>query len=324
MKKKQDPYHKLLEFSKTISLQHSILSLLQWDQETYMPQKSLDFRALQTTFLSEQIHKQKIGKKFSKLLGSLVDIQTGKLQSPNFTNAQQAAIREWRREYLISTKLPSSFVKKFSNLTTIAGSVWCEAKTKNDFSLFQPYLKKIVQLSRKKADLLGYSHHPYNALLDLFEPEMTVDQLDVLFANLKTSLINLIQRIKHKSPRTCQILYEGNFDPQLQKNLGEQLLLAMGFSPDTSRLDLTSHPFCLSLHPSDIRMTTRIDKNNLFSNIFSVLHEGGHGLYGKGLPSHFYGSPLAESISLGIDESQSRWWETRIGHSQGFCRYLLP
>lgn len=319
----KNPYAKLHALSRNIAALHAVEQLLDWDQETYMPSEAIAVRSLQIELCASLTHKQKTSPTFAKTLAQLVDIDSGEIRAKELSSPQRAAVREWRRDYLKMVKLPSSFVKSVAKTASTAIHAWAEAKEKSSFRLFAPHLEKIVTLSRKKAEHLGYKEHPYDALLDFYEPEMTVSYLDPLFSRLKTTLTKLVQEIRTK-PAISQECLKGEFAPEKQLAFSHQLLRAMGFDPKSSRLDLSNHPFCSGVHPKDIRMTTRIYPSNLMSNIFSTMHEGGHGLYSMNFQPEEFGSPLARSISLGVDESQSRWWETRIGRSLPFWRHFFP
>ncbi len=316
-------YSKLHGLSKQAALLSSLHGLLDWDQETYMPKGAIEVRAQEIELVASLIHKQKTSASFAKALGKLIDIPSGEIIGKELSQRQCAALREWRRDYIKTVKLPASFVKTFAKTTSTAIHAWAKAKEHNDFRAFEPHLDKIVTLCRKKADILGYKEHPYDALLDLYEPEMRSSHLTPLFGRLKIALTDLLKRIESTPPISKECL-SGHFAAEKQMRFGHLLLKAMGFDESTSRLDLTVHPFCAGLHPNDTRMTTRIHPDDLLSNIFSVIHEGGHGLYNAGLPVEEYGSPLCESASLGIDESQSRWWETRIGRSLAFWEHFFP
>ncbi len=316
-------YDKLLSESKSISLLNSIHSLLDWDQETQMPKEAIQMRSEQIEIMASLVHKQKLSKRFKIALSSLIDLKTGEILESSLSAAQKAALREWRRDYLRMVKLPTSFVKKFAKTTSAASHAWQGAKEKNDFKAFAPHLEKIVSLSRKKADILGFREHPYDALLDLYEPEMTTSFLTPLFAKLKASLTELLKEISLKPACAEDFLYRP-CPKHKQIEFAHHLLHAMGFHSSTSRLDISAHPFCTELHPKDVRMTTRIHPENIMLGIGAVLHEGGHGLYGMNLPPQQYGSPLGESVSLGIHESQSRWWETLIGQSLAFWQHFFP
>jgi carboxypeptidase Taq len=315
-------------FSKLQSLSHkaamlgSMHMLLEWDLETYMPKEGIESRSSQLELLAELIHKQKTAPIFKKTLSKFIDLASGKILQENTSLVMQASAREWRREFLQEAKLPASFVKKFAKTTSQALHVWSSAKKNSDFASFAPHLTEIVSLCRKKAEFLGYKEHPYDALLDLYEPNMSVKILTPLLEKLKVFLIKLLSDIQ-KTRRPCPVI-AGTFSQEKQMQAGQFLLNAMGLTQEKSRLDLSSHPFCIGLHPKDTRMTTRIDLENPLSSLFSVMHEGGHGLYNKNLPQEYYGTPLCQSASLGIDESQSRFWETMIGRSYPFCAFFYP
>ncbi len=316
-------YQKLVHLSRESTTFASVQHLLEWDQETYMPAHGIGLRSKQTEMLAHLVHKHQTSPKFKKLLSALIDLEHGTPVSADFDEGQLANLREWRRDYLRTVRMPSSFVKKFARTTSQAQHAWGEAKRTNNFKLFQPHLDKIVTLNRKKAEYLGFKNHPYDALLDLFEPGMTIEDITPLFARLKIALMNLLKEIAAKKAPHNDFLTK-YYAPQQQMAFAHLLLKNMGFSPETSRLDLTMHPFCMELSPEDVRMTTHVHPEHPMSNFFAVLHEGGHGLYAHGRPMEHFGTPLCESISLGVDESQSRFWETIIGHSLPFWRYYFP
>jgi carboxypeptidase Taq len=312
--------HEIARYSRTLS---GISSLLEWDQETYMPPGATDIRSEQLKILAGIIHKEKTSKKFSTALNKLIDIKSGNILEEKLEEKQKAALREWRRDYLRDNALPEKFVKEFAQLTSKAQVVWRKAKNENKFDLFAPYLKKIITLSQQKADYLGYKDHPYDALLDLYEPEATYQDIKKEFANLKEPILILLKKIKAAKQVDDSFLV-GKFDHEKQLKFGHLILEAMGYDKSHGRLDLSTHPFSSACHPTDSRITTRMHPTSLISNISVVLHEGGHSLYEMGLPIEEYGSPLGEAISLGIHESQSRWWETLIGQSKAFWQFYLP
>lgn len=321
--KKKSIYDQLHEQSRTIAHYASIQALLDWDQEIYMPQGAIEFRSAQTSLLAGFIHKLKTGTKFTHTLRQLIDLESGEVLDKTLSDTQHAALREWRRDHLKAIKLPASFVKTFTNTCSNAIHVWTKARKENNFSLFAPHLEKIVHLCRKKADLLGFQGHPYDALVDLYEPEMTTSIATPLFEKLKQGLTQIVKAIATRPSPQTDFLHLSYPLPE-QMKWGEEILKAMGFDKETARLDISTHPFCSGLHPNDTRMTTRLHLDAPVSNIFSVMHEGGHGLYNRGLPIHEFGSPLCESASTAVDESQSRWWETLIGRSYSFWEHFFP
>lgn len=314
-------FEKFVKFSRKGALLQSISYLLDWDQETMMPPDAIDVRSLQQSLLATLIHKEKTSGSFKTKLNQLIDLESGEIKHSDISYEQAAALRMWRSDYLKDAKLPASFIKKFAKLSSEASHVWSSARRHNQFKDFAPYLSKIVDLCRKKADFLGYTHHPYDALLDLYEPGMQTERLTTLFSHLKITLPSFLKCIGTQRPPEA-LPVNMDFDTQKQMKLGEYLLDRMGFKKSGYRLNLSTHPFCCPVHPNDIRMTTRLSEG-IISHIYSVIHEGGHALYARNRPADKWGTPLGDSCSLGIDESQSRLWETTIGKSKAFCTFLL-
>lgn len=320
----QSAYNTLCTLSKKFCMLDGISGLLGWDQETYMPQDAAPIRAQQKELLAELSHEVKTSAEFEAQLRKLVDLETGALLWKECDNRQARALRAYRRDFLRAKKLPTAFVKEFTRVASESIFVWEKAKTTNDFSLFQPHLKQIVDFLRKKADYIGYEKHPYDALLDEFEPGFKTEQVETLFAKLAKSIPALLQELVQRQKR--RPLQEMHLDltEQEQMTICKSVLDAIGFNFSRGRLDLSSHPFSSAYHPFDSRITTRLESHGLCNQVLTTLHEAGHSFYEMGLPPEHYGTPLAEAISLGIHESQSRFWETQIGRSVPFWQFLYP
>lgn len=322
MNQAEKDYQKLHEMAKNTRVLQGISSLLDWDQETYMPSGAAIIRSEQLKTLAGITHREKTSRKFATALGKLIDIKTGNDVSSLLTPEQQAAVKEWWKDYHHDTALPSKFVEEFAKLQSQAIIAWRSAKKENAFQQFAPFLDRIVSMNRKKADLLGYEEHPYDALLNEYEPDMTTREVSRLFGKIQHFITPFLKELTaHKIDN--RFLF-GDYDHSKQMSFSFKILEAMGYNMDKGRLDLSAHPFSSSSHPTDCRITTRIHPESLMSNILVILHEGGHALYEMGLPADKYGSPLGEHRSLGIHESQSRWWETRIGLSKPFWEHFYP
>lgn len=313
----------LKELSTEIHHLSSILSLLHWDQETYMPPGGITPRSLQIAQLSTLIHEKKSSRKFKQCLTHLLHLPSGKPKVKGVKVSHLAMLREWRKDYLRATKLPASFVQTFSQVTSEASQIWSTAKKDSNFKIFAPFLQKIVDLCRKKAELFGFEDHPYDALLEAYEPCMTTRKVGTLFEGLQKELTALLQKIAKSRSIDNHFLHK-KVEEEKQLELGRWLIAQLPVDPAYTRLDLSAHPFSLALHPHDSRITTRIIPNAFMSNLFSVLHEMGHSFYEMGLPIETWGTPLSEPVSLSIHESQSRWWETLIGRSLPFWKFLYP
>lgn len=316
-------YAQLFKLSREARVLEGIHNVLSWDQETYMPPAGAGIRAEQLSLLAGMMHKQMTGKPFANALSKLIDLKSGKILAKGLSDKQHAALREWRKEYVKKVSLPVSFVEEFAKLTAQAVEVWRVAKQENAFQKFAPYLERIIVMNRKQADLLGYQEHPYDALLDLFEDGATTRELTLLFSRLKKSIGPLVKQITAAKPIDNSFLF-GNFPAKAQMEFGEKILIAMGCDKEHGRLDTSAHPCSFASHPMDSRVTTNIHPTSLMSSISAVLHEGGHSLYERNLPVEEYGSPLGNALSYGMHESQSRWWEIRIGQSKPFWKHFLP
>ena len=305
-------FEKVWEQGKRIARFEGVLHLIEWDQETYMPKGSAQSRADQIELLASTIHKERTDPQF---LENLRRLDPKKLEP-----WQKAALREWKEDVRKAEALPNDFVKAFAKLTSESMVVWTEARKESNFKKFAPILKKVIKMCREQADFLGYEDSPYDALMDLYEPGMTVKKINPLFKKLGSSLSALLEKI----PEADNSCLRQTVADEKQIAFGNKLLKAMGYDLNHGRLDLSTHPFSTSMHPTDSRVTTRITEHSYFDNLSAVLHEGGHGLYEMQLDPQYFGTPVGESRSLGIHESQSRTWETFIGQSRPFWQHFFP
>lgn len=306
---------------------NSAASVLSWDQETYMPAGGGAARAEQIAVLQGIAHEKLVAQDVESLLSQWVDPATGHAADTAgeaWDEPSRSLLREVWRDFSRAQKLPSDFVVKLSRECSLAQQVWVEAKEKNKFSKFLPNLRTVLRLKREEAQYLGYQASPYNALLDVYEPGATIAGLQPVFAALKTRLVPLLQRITQSRVQLDDGILHHSYDQARQLEFGRLVLTAMGYDFERGRLDLSAHPFTTSFHPTDVRVTTRVHERELQSCLFSCIHEGGHGLYDQGLDQQYFGTPLGESVSLGIHESQSRLWENCVGRSRPFWRFFYP
>jgi len=294
----------------------SSAAVLNWDQETYMPPKGARFRGQQLATLLGLAHEMFTNNQMGDLLEKLSE-------DNSLSWEEHRNVAETRRDYLKERKLSTDFVERLTLATSDALQKWHQAKVTNDFDLFAPSLEKIIDLKLEQADLIGYEEHPYNALLDDYEPGMTVSVLDPLFEYLRPRLLDLLSRVNNS--REPDILFASQrFDKDQQWKLGLELLKRMNYDFEAGRQDLSSHPFSISFSPEDARVTTRVNEADLFDMISSCIHEGGHALYEQGLLPANYGLPAGAYVSLGIHESQSRLWENNVGRSLAYWESNFP
>jgi carboxypeptidase Taq len=296
-------------------------SLLGWDLETMMPEKATPLRSKMLATLSKLSHEMTTGPEMTEHMRVLrLPGMSDKLDAMTL-----ALVREVGRDFDKSCKIPLELLQEMVETTTHAHQVWAEARANKDFKQFEPVLRKIVSLNQRTADAIGYSDSPYDALLDDYEPGLTVAQLDPLFAQLKADLLPLLKAVKTSGDEArTDFLTEGIFPADQQLTLCRQVLEAMGFDFAAGRLDLSPHPFTSGAGTLDVRLTTRVDERDVFSAVSSAMHEGGHGMYEQGINPALNRTPLASGTSLGIHESQSRLWENQVGRSKAFWNHYFP
>lgn len=316
-------YNKLHEISKEVSYLHGIESLLDWDQETYMPPGGAEYRSHLIKTIAGITHKKHVSSTFKNALSKLINVDKGKIVGKNLSERQQAALREWRKDFLRAKALPQAFVEKWAKETSSSITAWRQAKKESNFGKFLPHLKTIVEMSRQKADYLGYDDHPYDALMDLYEGGASVATITPLFTTLRKEIVPLLNKIKAEKPADDSFL-QGTWSHEKQLEFGKKVLDTMGYDFHYGRIDLSTHPFSSGTHPTDSRITTRFHDTNLVSCVSVIMHEGGHSLYAMGLPQEDFGSPLGEAISMGMHESQSRFWEIYVGQNKHFWAHYLP
>jgi len=309
---------------------HSVAALLGWDQETYMPPAGGAARADQQALLAGLLHERATDPRVGDLL---IACEGGGLD-----DRQAACVREIRRDYERATRLPRSLVEELARAGSGAQEAWKAARRDNDFAAFAPWLTRMVELSRQKATCLGFGEggEAYDALLDEYEPGATAAQIESVFTPLGRALAELVGEIADAPSPPDDAPLTVHAPTAAQDALGRHVLGAIGFDLAAGRLDVTTHPFCEGLAPGDTRLTTRYDEAYWPGALFGTMHEAGHGMYEQGLPKSathagpegedvpLFGTPLADAISLGIHESQSRMWENFVGRSHAFWRWLLP
>lgn len=291
-------------------------AVLMWDQETYMPKNGDALRSQQIATLSGISHEMMVSNELSDLIEQLA-------QDKTLSDTEQINVMETKIALDKRKKFDTAFIIQMSQTVSNTFIAWQKAKTNNQLSDYLPHLEKLVALKREEAHILGFKDHIYNALVDQYEPDMTVAVLDTLFEEVRKELKPLLDKI-NASEQVSDSCLKQYFNKDQQWKLGIDILTRMGYNFDTGRQDISTHPFTTSFSANDVRVTTRVDEHDLANMVWSCIHEGGHALYEQGLPISEYGMPLGEAISLGIHESQSRLWENNIGRSLSYWKYQYP
>jgi carboxypeptidase Taq len=299
---------KLYQHLEKIYHLNSINSLLSWDQETYMPEKAYAHRAKQMGVIAGLVHHYKT----VELREILKDIPIHELHETDRLIVQkiQYDLEKW-------LKIPEKLAVEITEVSSQAQYHWDKAKKNNDFPLFAPYLSKLVSLKIEEANCLGYEDCPYDALLDHYENGLKSSDFERI---IKPVVQQLYQKQSYEKPQHNPF---HQFIPAAEQlAFANQFIQDLGFDFTRGRQDLSSHPFSNAISVHDVRITTRIQENDLQYMLYSTIHETGHALYELGLNDTLLGTPFSEPCSLTIHESQSRFWENNIGRSLPFCKFL--
>jgi carboxypeptidase Taq len=293
------------------------ISLLGWDEETYIPPRAREERGEQIGVLEAARHNRLI----SDRLGDLIE------EVAADTDGDAARARELvllRRERRAALAMPEELVRAFAEARSLGHVAWEEGRMRNDFAPFEKPLAEIVRLVRERARCISAGHAPYDALLDEYEPGMTQARLDPLLFDLRDRLVPLVSEATRKTARNAAILAGRRFALDAQWVLQRRALEAIGFDFARGRLDPTTHPFTMQAGIHDTRVTSRADEGDLANGLLAALHEGGHALYDQGFLEVDGTTLLADGASMGLHESQSRLWENHVGRSREFCEFLMP
>ncbi|WP_274365268.1 carboxypeptidase M32 [Paenibacillus thermotolerans] len=302
-----------LELMKKMKSYEEALGVLYWDLRTGAPRKGAASRSEAIGVLSAELFRLGTSEEMGDLLQSLSEPSA----FAGLSRVHQRSVIESKKDYERSKKLPAQLYQEYVVLTSQAESVWEEAKPKNDYAMFRPYLERVVEITKQFIDYWGYEGDKYNTLLDMYEPGMTVEKLNDVFGELRTRMVPLVAAVAQaKQPDTS---FMSRFVPvEKQRKFSEYILKQMGYDFEAGRLDATAHPFATGLNPGDVRVTTRYDEHDLKNSLFSSIHEGGHALYEQNISEELLGTNLCTGTSMGIHESQSRLWENMIGRSYEF------
>ncbi|HEY7350365.1 MAG TPA: carboxypeptidase M32 [Ktedonobacterales bacterium] len=310
--------NELFERTQEICDLGSLLSLVGWDQQVKMPPQANQIRGPQLATFQALLHERQTAPR----IGELLDQLEQRIQGNGYTDADRGMVRLVRRNYDQATKIPAALVREIAEATSEAWGAWEQAKPANDFASFAPHLRKVVQLMRQVADHLGYRGSPYNALLDQYEPGMTLDTLNPILDRVRDATVDLLRRIQESGRKIDTNCLHGSFDAARQLDLCKEVLEKMGYRFDAGRMDQSSHPFTGGGgSPFDVRVTVRVDPTYFPAALMAAIHEGGHGVYEQGSDPALARTVLAGGASMGLHESESRLWENYIGRSLPFWKY---
>ena len=295
------------------------MALLGWDQQTYMPSGGAEARGNQLALLGRLAHERFTTPELGKLLDELKPF--GASLDPDSDDAR--LIKVTARAYDKEIRVPVKYVMEMAQATTLGQQAWMEARAKSDFSIFRPHLEKIVALRQEYASFFPMFEHPYDSLLDDYEPNMKTEEVKAIFDRVRPKQVELIHAIAGR-PQVDDSFLHQPFEEQKQLAFGKEVITRFGYDWKRGRQDIAAHPFTTSFSINDVRITTRVAPSFLNMMLFGTMHECGHALYGQGVAPELERTGLEGGASLAVHESQSRLWENLVGRSLPFWQHFYP
>jgi len=294
-------------------------ALLGWDEATYMPPGGAAARGRQSALLARLAHEKSIDPAIGRLLDDLRPYE----ESLPYDSDEASLIRVARRDYERAIKVPPQFIAEFFEHASKSYNTWVIARPANDFKALEPLLERTVDLCRQMADFFPGYEHIADPLIDFADYGMKSTTLRSLFAQLRREMVPIVQAITSQPPADDSCLKQ-HYPQADQLAFGLDVIKQLGYDFNRGRQDLTHHPFMTSFSLGDVRITTRVDEEDLSGCLFSTIHESGHAMYEQGIRMELDGTPLGGGVSAGVHESQSRTWENLVGRSRNFWEYFYP
>lgn len=308
---------KLAALQRNMYAYNCATSSLYLDGATVAPKDTARGRGVAMGILAGERHRLSSCRETGELLAFLRE------HREELDRAQRRQVEELSLRYNKLKNVPADEYMEYAMLTNQANDVWRRAKENSDFELFRPILEKIVTFNRKFAGYYNSEKAPYDALLNEFERGMDMAFLDAFFAAVREKLVPVIHAIGQK-PQPDDSFLHLHYPIEDQRRFSDYLMEVMGLDRNHCGIGETEHPFTLHFNNKDARITTHYHLNDVSSSMYSVIHEGGHAMYELGTCDEIQYTCLAKGVSMGVHESQSRFYENYIGRSLPFIRAIFP
>lgn len=294
-------------------------SVLSWDQQVNMPPGGNEARGQQLATLSKIAQEKFITDE----MGQLIEDVKQEFADADPDSDDAALIRVTARNYDKARRVPPEFVREQAIVSSKAFEAWVEARSKSDFSIFRPHLEKVVELVQKYVSFFPPADHPYDTLLDDYEPGMKTAEVQEIFNGLRPKQVRLIRAIAASKQVRDDFLHK-KYNEKKLIDFGVGVITKYGYDWSRGRQDKAPHPFQTTFAVDDVRITTRFENDNPLSTLFSTMHESGHAMYEQGSDPSYERTFLAGGTSLAVHESQSRMWENLVGRSMPFWEHFYP
>ncbi len=296
----------LRRYKKIWALGHA-KALLEWDMEVNLPERAFEERGIALSEIEGMITDFYRSEEIKRLFEGI--------KEEDLNEYERGLVRVVRRSIEYYNKIPKELLMEEQELSAKSFKVWIRAKEKSDFKLFEPYLKEMVEIERKKAEYLGYEDHPYNALLDLYEEGYTIRDFDKIFSVIKSELPPFYKKMKYTEELPLE---KERFRWENAIEMTKFIVKKLGYPSGRGHLGFVEHPMTIKISYNDVRITIQRREIDFRRILFAGIHEFGHALYELNIDENLKGTPLEIGVSYGIHESQSRFWENIIGRNYSF------
>ena len=316
MKEGESAIEALRHIDEKVMRLSQIQAMLEWDLETEMPEAAVEERSEQLSLISQIINEISSSYEAEEALGFA--------ENEAKSDEDKALVRIWDRKFYYSSRVPSSLEAEISSARSFAHRAWLKAREEDDWSIFRPSLERLVSLSIEKAKLMEGNKDPYDTMLDQYEKGASAEILDPAFKMVGEAIQDLVLEVSEM--QVDDSFLSRSYDTERMKAFCREVVTEMGFDWKRGRVGVSAHPFTTTLGSDDVGITNRFNEGNLFAPISTAIHECGHALYCQhaSLPASLRGTSVGEGASMGVHESQSRFWENMIGRSHDFWEGMYP
>lgn len=292
-------------------------SSLYLDSLTTAPKDTAEGRGIAMGILAGENQKLLTSPEVSSLLEFLSN------HIEELSQLQRRQVEILKRNFDQMSRIPAEEYMEYAMLTNEASDIWHKAKENDDFEHFCPVLEKLVSFNKKFAGYYDPSKKAYDALLNEYERGVDMEYLDQFFATIKEQLVPLIHEIQ-QAPQVDNSFLHRHYPLETQRKFSDYLMEILKLDRKHCTIGETEHPFTLNFNNKDVRITTHYQEDNLIFSMYSVIHEGGHAKYELGVRDELQYTCLSGGVSMGIHESQSRFYENIIGRSRPFIEFIFP
>lgn len=313
----QATIERLHKLDKKLSSLGYASRLAAFDGMTVAPKNSVNGRAEALEGLSAFYFQTLINDDSKEILYTLND----QIDQLNETDA--AIVKLLLEEYENIAKIPADEYAAFEGMKAKSSKAWEEAKEANDFSIFAPHLKVMIDTTKRFVAYKERDEKPYDTLLDAYEKGLTMEKADEFFDYLRKEIVPLVKAIGESDVKIDSSFVDAAYPIEEQKAFSRYIMEKVGFRMDSGFLAESVHPFTMNLTRDDVRITTRYIENDMLSTMASTIHESGHAIYEQNINKDFGLSVVTSGTSMGIHESQSRMFENNFGRSKAFWEYFM-